>query len=166
MGQIIRLVYASKVNFPENTGAGVELQVGRILRESRRRNDADGIGGVLYCGNGYFFQCLEGPSEAVANTYSRIQSDRRHSDVKLLLHEPVETLLFKNWSMKFVSAVAAIDAFVKQQGIGEFNPYRFDENSVKQLLSFLQAGRDQKLPVPSRWWQRLFGLSRRANTTA
>ena len=59
MSSLIRLIYVSRANFePAKESGGIEPTVARILMQSRRNNPKEQIGGVLYFGDGYFFQCL------------------------------------------------------------------------------------------------------------
>ena len=78
MNPLIRLIYASKSTNPaaDNYG-GVQVDVGRILMQSRKNNPKFEIGGVLYFSNNYFFQCLEGRQDVVNKLYNRIAEDQR-----------------------------------------------------------------------------------------
>lgn len=155
MSELIQLVYASRANFAQNTGAAVELEVGRILRASRSRNGRANIGGVLYCGDGVFFQCLEGPAEQVVETYARIKADARHKGVSLLLQEKISRAQFDRWSMKYVSTERAVQAFLKSQGMDQFNPFSLDRTQVRSLLDFLHGREEVPLKTALSWWQRL-----------
>lgn len=58
-----------------------------LLRVSRENNMRDGITGLLLYKDGKFMQLLEGPEATVCATYSRIEKDRRHHDVTILLQD-------------------------------------------------------------------------------
>jgi hypothetical protein len=85
MSNLIRLIYASKSTNPasENYG-GIQVDVGRILMQSRKNNPRHQIGGVLYFSNNYFFQCLEGGQDVVNQLYNKIAEDPRHENVQSL----------------------------------------------------------------------------------
>ena len=72
---------------------GIEPNVARILAKSRINNRRDGLVGVLYFGDSCFFQCLEGTESAVDALYARLQSDTRHTDIKLLSHK-IQTVFY------------------------------------------------------------------------
>lgn len=55
--------------------------------------------GLLLSNDLEFMQCLEGPRDAVAGVYSKIVKDPRHTDIRLLVSQDIETPLFRNWSM-------------------------------------------------------------------
>ena len=57
MSALIRLIYVSTARFKAaKSHEGIEPTVARILMSSRSKNPQHQIGGVLYYGDGYFFQ--------------------------------------------------------------------------------------------------------------
>jgi len=151
---LVRLSYASTATFQEQPdAAGIDVNVARILMQSRRNNARLQIGGVLHYGDGYFFQCLEGEREVVKQTYQRIGEDSRHRDVQLLALNRVSERLFLDWSMKYVAIEKEIVALVKQSGSRHFNPYKFDEAMIKTLLENCVRSQDptaRDIPDPAR----------------
>lgn len=104
MGDLLRLVYASRSTFePCADCGGKEPVIVDILAQSRRNNEPRNIGGVLCYGDGFFFQCLEGERGAVEELYDRLLGDPRHRDVTLLSKRPVQQRMFKLWSMKYMN---------------------------------------------------------------
>lgn len=91
-----RLIYCSQATYdfpPEELVA--------LLERARGRNTSDGLSGMLlYCSQS-FLQMLEGDDEAVAATYSRVEADQRHTNVRLLMDAEVPARLFPDWSMGF-----------------------------------------------------------------
>ena len=89
-----RLVYVSRpFGFDE-------AMLNGILAEARRCNARDGLTGALICRADIYLQLLEGPKEALEATYARIVADDRHLEVQRLVHEPTDTRLFPEWSMR------------------------------------------------------------------
>jgi hypothetical protein len=73
-----------------------------LLRVSQERNRASGITGVLLCDGESFVQVLEGPPDAVLETYERIEADSRHRAVVEIQRETAAgERLFPSWSMGF-----------------------------------------------------------------
>ncbi|MDQ6808170.1 MAG: BLUF domain-containing protein [Verrucomicrobiota bacterium] len=72
-----------------------------LLRVSRQNNMRDGITGLLLYKDGKFMQLLEGAEEAVLRTYCRIEKDRRHHGVTILLQDEIAERDFADWSMAF-----------------------------------------------------------------
>jgi hypothetical protein len=72
-----------------------------ILAASRRNNSAAQISGVLLYHDGGFMQVLEGPHDAVEETYQRIAADTRHRNTLVLLKREAPRV-FQEWSMGFV----------------------------------------------------------------
>jgi hypothetical protein len=91
---MLRLIYTS-VQVP-----GFDPQAFEHLCEQAARNNRRlGIEGLLLCNGVEFMQCLEGPRESVAAVYTKIVKDPRHSDIRLLVSEVTNELMFEKWSM-------------------------------------------------------------------
>ena len=134
MSTLYRLVYASQSNALKE--GAIDPVVGSILMQSRRNNTRLGIGGVLFYGDGFFFQCLEGEKDVVEATYQKICLDSRHRFPTVLKQGPVSSRLFEDWSMKFVPAEKEVREFLRQQDMPVFNPFRFSERMVDELVMF------------------------------
>lgn len=165
MSQLIRLVYASKATFETNNdsdGAVLDLRIGRILTQSRANNARRKVGGVLYYGNGYFFQCLEGDATTVRTLYDQICTDSRHKEAVILSDESIDTRLFSEWSMKYIPAEKQIRNFLLNQGYRRFTPFEFTSEMVSRMVNYLhQAQMDhavesQVLTEPAAgFWQKI-----------
>lgn len=97
MSGLIRALYISRAR------AGLSNQdIRQILETSRTNNAALEVTGVLCGGHHDFIQVLEGPEHHVIKLYARILDDPRHSDCVLLSIAPIETRMFKSWSMGYI----------------------------------------------------------------
>jgi hypothetical protein len=149
MNDLLRLVYASKINFePSENGGAVDPIVADILAQSRRNNDPRNIGGVLCYGDGYFFQCLEGERSAVETLYDRLLKDDRHRDITLLSKRPVPQRMFKLWSMKFMNVDAKIRRMLQIEKLESFQPHHFSDLMVERLLAELRDASEKRRPAP------------------
>ncbi|HMA98559.1 MAG TPA: BLUF domain-containing protein [Wenzhouxiangella sp.] len=165
MAAIIRLVYASKINFDPSADEGVVPSVVQeILSQSRRNNDPHNIGGVLCYGDGYFFQCLEGERSLVENLYDRLLEDERHRDVTLLSKRPVQQRMFKLWTMKFMSVDAKIRRMLEVENLESFEPHQFSDLMIDRLLVELRDASEKRRPVPLNQQRRGLG-ARQAGAT-
>lgn len=81
-----------------------------ILGSSRRNNSEAGVTGLLVAGSRRFLQALEGPEQAVLDTYARIKTDPRHHALVLLTGRSADSRAFGDWSMAFEPAGGAEDA--------------------------------------------------------
>lgn len=143
MPQLIRIIYISRSTFQATrTDAVIEPNVGRILAQSRINNRRDGLVGVLYFGDGCFFQCLEGEQSAIDALYARLQKDKRHKDLKLLAREPIRALSYEEWAMKFVPLEREMTRMLKAAGLQRFDPYRFDKPMVQKVMDLLRTASD------------------------
>ncbi|HEY3350195.1 MAG TPA: BLUF domain-containing protein [Thermoanaerobaculia bacterium] len=97
-----RLVYSSEAA-PDLTPAELE----GMLAESRIRNKAHGISGVLIFVDGAFLQVLEGEKNDVLDLMGRIDRDPRHRGVKVFYEQDVDDRAFDSWSMAYLSPSAA-----------------------------------------------------------
>ncbi|MET3760096.1 BLUF domain-containing protein [Sphingomonas sp. UYEF23] len=70
-----------------------------ILVGARRNNARDDVTGALICRHDLYLQLIEGAAPAIDALYARILRDDRHSSVRLLLSDNVETRMFPEWSM-------------------------------------------------------------------
>ena len=135
MTQLIRLVYASQSRSAIGNHQ-VDPALGSILSQSRRNNQKQAIGGVLFYGDGFFFQCLEGEKDRVEALYKRICADSRHHQARILSQEPIQHRLFEDWSMKFVPTADDVQALLRQQGYSVFNPFSFSKAFIDELVHF------------------------------
>ena len=140
---LVRFVYVSKATSKYDE----QLDLGRILQASRRNNPREEIGGVLYSGNGYFFQVLEGDRHKVNALYRRLLGDPRHADVDVISVKPLAYRIFSDWSMKYVPAETDVERLLKRFGYKQFMPYDFDEEMVDALVN-LFAGADDPTGGP------------------
>ena len=96
---MIRILYISTAR-----EAHVQNDLAPILRVSRRNNAALNVTGLLVAGGRRFLQVLEGPADAVEQTYGRICGDARHIAPVLLSKRSIDDRLFGEWAMGFQPA--------------------------------------------------------------
>jgi hypothetical protein len=135
-----RIVYISKATFAgANQASVIEPEIGRILMQSRRNNPARGLVGALYYGDGHFFQVLEGESTAIDALLATLRIDPRHQALKVLSRTPIDRPTFAGWSMKYVAASEDVKRLLASFGQTRFDPYRFDEAQMADMVALLQA---------------------------
>jgi hypothetical protein len=83
-GEPFTLLYVSDV-----AGDAHGEWVLEMARESRRRNEAEGITGRLASDDVSFAQYVEGPRAAILDLLDRLRRDGRHTDVEVLVLGPV-----------------------------------------------------------------------------
>lgn len=140
MGTMVQIIYISRsTSAPQNAAQGVDPVVSRILAKSRTNNRKNGLTGVLYFGNGCFFQCLEGEEHAIDALYARLEQDERHRDLKLLSRTTIASPQFQEWSMKYVPAEKEMTALLQRHGFSDFDPYRFDADLTRSVVALLRG---------------------------
>lgn len=89
-----------------------------MLASARARNEAIGVTGQLSYNDGHFFQVLEGEHQAVEDLYRSIETDRRHSDLLVILDRRVMDRAFPASPMAYTARPGLPDTV--QQGIATF----------------------------------------------
>ncbi len=79
------------------------VDINEILQVAREFNAAESITGCLIYSKNLFVQILEGNQEIIEELYGRIQVDKRHYNVQLLLTEDVEQRIFSDWAMAYLN---------------------------------------------------------------
>ena len=132
---LIGFMYASKTNSEHSQ---IKQDLIDILTEAVKFNSHNDITGVLYYGNGYFLQYLEGEKEQVESLfYKLILKDSRHQNCEIIFSEPSEQRLFKHWSMKFAPINTKIKEFFHHHHVDEFNPYLLNTTSIPSFIELL-----------------------------
>ncbi len=143
MSKLVQIIYISRSSVePEKRGYGVDPVVARILAKSRANNRKNGLVGVLYFGDGCFFQCLEGEEAAVDRLYATLEQDPRHRDLKVLSRLAIAAPTFQDWSMKYVPVEQAMTALLRRHGMSVFDPYQFDAAATREVIGLLLAASD------------------------
>lgn len=147
MSNLIQIVYISRSTFaPTNMTTGIEPNVARILAKSRVNNRKRELVGVLYFGDGCFFQCLEGEKEVVEDLYKKLEQDDRHTDLKILSSKPIAERSFAEWSMKYVPLEEPMKSLMLSNGYPQFDPYRFDAEMIEKVLNLLLVSGTESAP--------------------
>lgn len=127
-----RLIYASRVRIPP---ADLDHEVQAIVGASIRNNRDVSVTGLLLVHAGFFVQALEGPAEAVMNTYRRICNDPRHEESKVLGAGPAPARDFGDWNMCARRMSAADDAILAALEVKErFDPSQLSAAAALRLL--------------------------------
>ena len=131
--KVFRLLYASRA--AACTAVDPDGALNDILATACERNAAVGLSGLLALHDGWFIQALEGPGEAVRQTYNRILRDPRHDTIRLLSSEAMVPRLFQRWSMCAAQLSPADAEIVAMLGAkGPFRPDLLGPGPVLRLL--------------------------------
>ncbi len=92
--------------------------VADIARTSRRRNNQDGITGLLVFDGAGFVQLVEGPHDSVAALRARLTDDRRHFDMDVLVFDYVDDARrFPDWELGYHFADGDGDELSSTRGL-------------------------------------------------
>ena len=138
MSKLLQIIYISRSTFEAlDANNKIEPNIARILAKSRVNNRINGLVGVLYFGDGVFFQCLEGEETAIKNLMIKLKADSRHKDLKIISKKTITQLTFGDWAMKFAPLDAQIQQFLKDNHFQKFDPYQFSGETISQFLNLL-----------------------------
>ena len=98
---VYKILYCSR-NMMSGDAAEQDAAIRQILASSRINNQRLEVTGALLFSAESFAQVLEGPKDAVEETFERIQRDIRHGDVTVLNSGGSGPRDFANWSMAYV----------------------------------------------------------------
>lgn len=140
----IRMTYASRQSQQFSL-----VEMASILEASSRNNPGLDITGLLFLGNGYFFQCLEGPREQVNQLYRKLLHDPRHEDVQILEVREMDQRYFAGWSMKYIAAETMQYQIIQKLGMQEFDPYKLNTAAIDRLLKLSRGYYDTSDNGPS-----------------
>ena len=123
----------------------------RLWKSSFKSNKSLGITGMLVYLNKRFLQVLEGDRKKVEKLFARIQKDRRHEGVMLLLDGPLEKRNFEDWAMGFCH-LNSDQEILHRVGMGvlrdlnrmEIN--KSDHPALQFLKMFFDKQVDQEVP--------------------
>lgn len=93
---IHHLIYVSSAVSPFTPAA-----LDALLELSRQNNARNDLTGLLVYGSGNFMQLLEGPRDAVEETFRRIAGDIRHFDVTRIVSTETQERWCADWSMAY-----------------------------------------------------------------
>lgn len=93
---LIQIAYASSATKHFSKEELLEL-----LTKSRRKNQENGITGLLLYKSGNILQILEGESDVIKRTLQRIELDTRHRGLLTIFKRNIEEREFPDWSMAF-----------------------------------------------------------------
>lgn len=106
------IVYTSRAILPEGASAAdkpmwLDSLVARAISKNRERN----ISGVLSYKNGRIIQLIEGEPAQLQNLYTKILSDKRHTDVFILLDIKDSQRFFSKWGMVLEADIESSSLF-------------------------------------------------------
>jgi len=146
---MIHIIYAS-VETQDFSSA----QLTELLQKARVKNEDLHLTGMLLYSDGNFFQVLEGEPDSVDGMYKKLQLDKRHRQLTMIVREPIAKRYFADWSMGFSSVTP--EELRQLDGLNDF----FRDGSC---FVGLDSGRAKKLLAAfaeGRWRAKLTGAKR------
>ena len=143
---LFRLAYISR-SLVSGDASGERHEIADILLTSRRNNEAAHVTGALLAMHNRFAQVQEGDRAAVEETYRRICADTRHTDIVMVLMEPINARQFPQWSMACIgpsqSAAAAAERVTSDV------PHFKTGDGARALTDFMSRMLAVEAPTPA-----------------
>lgn len=92
------LLYVSESKIAQHQA---EFELNRILTAAHAFNPTVGITGALAFTGSYFAQVIEGEKAAVSQLITSIMSDKRHTNVKIVIRDSLSERRFPDWTMAY-----------------------------------------------------------------
>lgn len=145
--ELIQCVYASA-----GSREFSPAELADLLTQARQNNARRGLTGMLLHAEGSFFQVLEGPVAVVDALYETIERDPRHTQVTLVIREPIPKRSFDSWTMGFYQA--SPEEFAGLAGVNDFfgkdrTVVSVDAGRARKLLAAFRDGRWRKKAAPA-----------------
>ncbi|WP_296236266.1 BLUF domain-containing protein [Psychrobacter sp. UBA5136] len=129
---LVRLTYISAYN-PNNAN----IEVARILEQSRRNNEHNGITGALVMNENYFLQVIEGSRPIINTLLQKLLKDERHFSLRIVECHEIEQRRWSQWSMQYLTlSNQRQEDILKFSPNAEFNPYLM---TAMQIRLFIEA---------------------------
>lgn len=135
---IIELIYFSKV------APGVTSNdVSNIFRTATKKNEQNGVTGVLYSDGKYFIQIIEGLRHVVSSTYSNISVDKRHRNLNIVRVQSINERRYAQWSMAVIRRDAVLNEIILDiTGEKKLDPYVL---SCEKIINMTHKFSDERL---------------------
>jgi lipopolysaccharide biosynthesis regulator YciM len=135
---IFHILYVSSAR-----GLPAESELTKILEESRVRNAARGITGMLVHFSGNYVQALEGDEAAVSALVEKIRRDPRHRDFKVLLSYHSSVREYPDWAMGLEVVAAPLEKHADVLNLAntrfDGGPGANDGAPIRQVIARLVA---------------------------
>lgn len=117
---LARVIYCSRAS--DAMAADIDNQFAPLLEQSQRNNKPHGVTGGLIYADRWFIQVLEGPANAIAETFARIKVDPRHHSVQVFMNTWATGREFTEcsmWGYKLPPARCAMSSLLKPHDASE-----------------------------------------------
>ena len=97
MSSLRQIIYVSQA-----TKTLTEKELQELVATASRNNKLEGLTGALLYIENSFIQVLEGADNTITLMLERIESDRRHKNMRIISDQEVDHRFFEDWSMAYV----------------------------------------------------------------
>ncbi|MCV3271833.1 BLUF domain-containing protein [Roseobacter sinensis] len=133
---LLRVVYFSYQTYDTDREM-MAWEIDKILEKSQFNNGRFNVTGALIFNSGVFGQVLEGPIDAVEETFERIQMDERHDHITVLDTSRITERSFPRWSMGFIGSDSVCAELFGE--IGSKTAFDISRLSGQQIFETLHA---------------------------
>ncbi|MBL8506247.1 MAG: diguanylate phosphodiesterase [Methylobacillus glycogenes] len=143
------LVYRSRLSRPL-----AQDELSNLVDKAAKRNQENGVSGILLFDGEHFFQYIEGPDKALKATYEHIRSDPLHHHVVTLLSDYAPSARFSNWAMQLIDARDHSNSIVEPISAGLTTPLPSHDRALKLIKAFASGRwKDHTTDFVTQNWQ-------------
>ena len=95
-----------------------------LVNSAQRENARSGVTGILVYVDMNFMQLLEGPTQEVVETFSRITADPKHGDIVELSRHEVETRSCSDWTMALAYVPEDLNSSALSDALSDYEELR------------------------------------------
>jgi hypothetical protein len=128
-----------------------EAIIADILEVSRRRNELEGVTGLLVAGGHRYLQILEGEDAAIGAVMKRIERDERHLGIHILVDRTIKRRDFDSWTMAFFEE-PKLGSYASFQTLADAMHAEVDDRLKGRVLAFARAFAVTPMPEPVSPW--------------
>ncbi len=121
-----------------------------ILLDARLFNTSVDVTGVLFYGNGCFFQMIEGEEASVRKAFDRLSQASSHHMLRILCEGPIAGRFFESWHMGFVHAPTSAIQQLSQAAWEDAIPYTREDAEKSEGIGLLMYYWNKWAAEPSR----------------
>lgn len=137
MKTLVQLIYASKIDPTIDYNEISKMHKNALELVG---NEDCNITGMLFFGEDYFLQCIEGHADQVNQLYTHIIKDNRYAECKLLKYQEISDRTFDKLTTKLMIMTEKNSEIIKHYSNQEiFNPLHLNADSALKLLQNFKA---------------------------
>ena len=98
-----------------------KIEINQILELTEKKNNENGLSGILLYSDGNFFQVIEGEKDQVEEIFTVIKQDSRHFNIFTIFEKEITATNFEDYKVDFLTISMRKDQKELQSYIKQIN---------------------------------------------